>query len=230
MTDRPPPSDPPASVPADDSDDSDEPLEPATSADGEPAAPGMMARNQARNREEVVAAAVRLFLERGYDAVSAEEIAVAAGLSRRTFFRYFGSKDDVLFHRHVELLAEFRALLFDPKENGDLDHLHRTLHAMFNRDWSDQDRAVNRIIMTLPALRARSDTFNTDYERVISDRLIALGHDEIRAGLLAGAVMGTLRAGRMLGLRIDSGRPADIIDAALRVLAEPWPSAPDPTE
>ena len=72
-------------------------------------------------------------------------------------------------------------------------------------------------------VRARSDELSADFERVIAERIRLRGHDEIRAALLAGACMGTLRAGRILAMERGPDAGRQIIAEAIRVLAEPWP-------
>ncbi len=47
-------------------------------------------------RGEIAEAAMELFLEKGFDATTVEEIAQAAGISRRSYFRYFSGKDEAL--------------------------------------------------------------------------------------------------------------------------------------
>ncbi|PRI10153.1 TetR/AcrR family transcriptional regulator [Leucobacter massiliensis] len=56
-------------------------------------------------------AAIRHLAERGYDATTAEDLAEALGLSRSTFFRRFGSKDDVVFADHDHALAQLDGFL-----------------------------------------------------------------------------------------------------------------------
>ena len=53
-------------------------------------------RQRAQIRVDIRRAAFRLFIERGYDAVTTEEIAAAAGVSPRTFFRHVPTKDELL--------------------------------------------------------------------------------------------------------------------------------------
>jgi AcrR family transcriptional regulator len=53
-------------------------------------------RQRAQIRADIRRAAFRLFIERGYDAVTTEEIASAAGVSPRTFFRYVPTKEELL--------------------------------------------------------------------------------------------------------------------------------------
>ena len=53
-------------------------------------------RRRLETAAEVSRVAMLLFAERGFDAVTVDEIAAAAGISPRTFFRYFASKDDIV--------------------------------------------------------------------------------------------------------------------------------------
>ena len=62
-------------------------------------------------RTAVVAAALELFERQGFEATSVEQIAQAAGVSRSTFFRQFGGKEDVVFADHEVLLDELREWL-----------------------------------------------------------------------------------------------------------------------
>src|SRR6476659_6944638 len=68
-------------------------------------------------RTDVVAAALELFERQGFEATSVEQIAQAAGISRSTFFRQFGGKDDVVFADHELLLDGLRAYLAEPHDN-----------------------------------------------------------------------------------------------------------------
>jgi AcrR family transcriptional regulator len=57
---------------------------------------GLRERTRRAVRAELVSEAMELFLDKGFESTTVEDIAVAAGLSRRSYFRYFASKDDVL--------------------------------------------------------------------------------------------------------------------------------------
>ena len=60
---------------------------------------GLRERKKQRMYQEVSETAIRLFLEKGFDAVSVAEIAAAAGISKPTLFRYFPAKEDLVLHR-----------------------------------------------------------------------------------------------------------------------------------
>lgn len=69
------------------------------------ATPGLRERKKQRTREAIVEAAFELFAERGFDGTTIAEIAEAAEIAPRTFFSYFPSKDDVVFHDFEEQYA-----------------------------------------------------------------------------------------------------------------------------
>src|SRR4051812_43988865 len=70
-------------------------------------------------RDALVAAAFQLFLERGYEQTTVDDIVALAGVGRRSFFRYFPSKEDVVFPDHEGCLADMTAFLGDGTDEDD---------------------------------------------------------------------------------------------------------------
>src|SRR3954466_3198779 len=80
---------------------------------------GRREQKKNRTREDLVAAAVKLFAERGFDETTTEDIAEAADVSQRTFFRHFPSKEAVLYGDEEAMEAAFRdAIVARPDDEG----------------------------------------------------------------------------------------------------------------
>ncbi|WP_147264659.1 TetR/AcrR family transcriptional regulator, partial [Streptomyces sp. NBRC 110611] len=60
-------------------------------------APGRRERKKAQTRKALADAALRLFLERGYDGVSVKDVAEAADVSVTTLFKHFSGKEALVF-------------------------------------------------------------------------------------------------------------------------------------
>ncbi len=119
--------------------------------------PDWRQRKKNATRDRIRASALRLFSEQGYDATTVEQIAVAAGVSHMTFFRYFPAKEDVaLSDSYDPLLA---ALLEQTPDRWPLIDRIRTALLQGLRQLHDADRgtllAQNKLIIATPALRER---------------------------------------------------------------------------
>ncbi len=113
------------------------------------------------------AAAIRRLAERGYEATTAEDLADAVGMSRSTFFRRFGSKDDVIFSDHDHALAQLEAFLGatqlaagEALVQGTADVLR-----LLTRD-PEAARLRFELMRETPALRDRELVITHRYERV----------------------------------------------------------------
>lgn len=126
------------------------------------------------SQHAVVAAAIELFDAQGFDQTSVEQIAKAAGLSRSTFFRQFGGKDDVVFADHEVLLDELREFLAQPHEDPWQAVCEASLH-VFSHFAADPDLARRRyaVVRTVPTLRDREIVTVFRYERLFDEYLRA---------------------------------------------------------
>lgn len=115
-----------------------------------------------------------LFSEGGFDAVTVKEAAREVGISRATFFRYFGSKEDVVLAALEGSSVDFGSILanLSPIEGENAwQLLHRTFRQGLAHidDNPEQERARLRMVHTTPSLRARL----TDRRLIHEDSLTA---------------------------------------------------------
>ena len=161
-------------------------------------------RKKDQTREALAQAAFALFQDKGYEATTVAEIARAANVSRRTFFRYYATKDALLFVEDSENLEHFRVLL-GAAESGDDDlaHIRRACLALAEGYMRDRDQilARARIIESSPVLGKQERQQDLSWERAIAESLLSTGGlnsnpslRERRARMLAGAVFGAVRA------------------------------------
>ncbi len=124
------------------------------------------------SRTAVVAAAIDLFVEHGYDQTSVEQIAQAAGVSRSTFFRQFGGKEDVVFADHEVLLAETRAFLAQSHPDPWVAVCESSVR-VFRHFAADPELARRRyrIVREIPGLRDREIVTVFRYERLFDQYL-----------------------------------------------------------
>ena len=117
-----------------------------------------MAANDEDLRGRLQRTALKLFSERGYDRTTAAEIAAQAGVTERTFFRYFADKREVLFDGEAVLRNALTASIADgPDGLGALDTLFRAFRSVLplleaNRPFS---KPRQEVIAGTPALAER---------------------------------------------------------------------------
>src|SRR6478735_9236693 len=87
---------------------------------------GLRELKKEKTRTQLMSIAVVMFDERGFDEVTVDDIVSAAEVSHRTFYRYFPSKEDVLFGDHNEKLESFRRAMAErPADESIFDALRR---------------------------------------------------------------------------------------------------------
>ena len=124
-------------------------------------APGetLVERRRRLVRADLARVAVELFAERGFDAVTVDDIAAATGTSQRTFFRYFAAKDDVVLEYERQLWQRLAtALEARPLAEGPVTALREAFRTTSHVEPADRAHVVQlgRILDAAPALRARA--------------------------------------------------------------------------
>jgi AcrR family transcriptional regulator len=123
-------------------------------------------------RSEVAEAALDLFTDNGYDPTSVDDIALAAGISRSTFFRQFRAKEDVIFADHEALLDELGSYLAASHPDP-WAAVCQAAALVFGKFSERRETAQQRfhVVQAVPALRDRETIMAFRYERLFSDYL-----------------------------------------------------------
>ena len=175
-------------------------------------------------RMHVVAESIRLFSEKGYESTPVDEIAAAAGVSRRTLFRQFRSKEDLIFADHetlLELVADH--LADDSRRDGDpWWAVCEAAELVFAHYATIRDLAMRRyrVVSQVPALRDRELVTTYRYQRVFEDFLRTARPDVPRVRIIAfaGAVTGAHNYLLRSMVRGDDGATAESLRRELRAL------------
>jgi AcrR family transcriptional regulator len=179
---------------------------------------GRSPEGRAEVRRELVAAAVTLFRTRGYEETTVDDIAAAAGVGRRTFFRYFRSKEDAVSPDHDSALARI-AEIFEtahPTEPA-ASLVLRAGETVFDLYADDAALSVERFRLTheVPALRDRESASVDHYRRLFTRHLRRRFADEPDGELRAAVIGAAVVAAHNLALRawLAEGAPADGVEA-----------------
>ena len=125
-------------------------------------------------RARVERAALALFTLRGFDAVTADEVADAAGISRRTFFRYHPTKADAVWGDFARHVARLDRLLRDADDSAPVMATICSAYVDVN-DYGPDDLPVlrqrMRLILTEPALQAHSQLRYAEIDRVVAEHV-----------------------------------------------------------
>ncbi|MEU2285306.1 TetR family transcriptional regulator [Streptomyces sp. NPDC013178] len=175
-------------------------------------------------RDALVAAAFQLFLERGYEQTTVDDIVALAGVGRRSFFRYFPSKEDVVFPDHERCLADMTAFLaasdagHEPvRRVCDAARLVLLMYAE-NPSFSVQRY---RLTKKVPGLRAYELSVVWRYERALAEylrgRFAGRPDGNLRADVIAAAVVAAHNNALRSWLRSNGeGDASATVDHALR--------------
>lgn len=187
---------------------------------------GLREQNKARTRERLAATALSLFEERGFDEVTVEEVAEAAMVSPRTFYRYFGSKEGVLYPDQEDRQVLVReAIIAHPAKDPPLAAVRAGVLVLASLAAGEVDLARRRMRLagSTESLGAyERTTLMPRWEDAIAEAIAArLGVDvdiDVRPRLLAGIGMAVMIS---LGqtFRLDDV-PADLEARVLARFAE----------
>ncbi len=163
-------------------------------------------------RSQVVEAAVKLFDERGYESTSVDDLARAAGMSRSTYFRQVGGKEDAVFADHPLLIEELRAWM-DGRDSDPWTTVCAASERVFAHLSADLALARRRYtaVRAVRALRDREIITERGYEHLFSDHLRGSvpGLETVDAIGFAALVTATHNHFLRLAVRTESDEPAE---------------------
>lgn len=166
------------------------------------------------DRRSAMLAAVRLFTDSGYESTTMDDIAEATDMSRRSLFRRFGSKEDVLFAEHDELLVTVQRYL-EASPDPPLRAVCSAATLVFQAYVGSPKLSVarHRLIRAHRRLRDREIAMSARYQEAFSRHLAVAEEDgphALRAEVMSAAVIAAHNAVLRSWLRLPHPEQADL--------------------
>lgn len=187
---------------------------------------GARERRRRETRQQIAQTGLRLFLANGYEQTTLDAIATEAGISRRTFFAYFKSKEDILFVWQYEgwgaVWDDLRTV--SPDENP-LEAVRAVFLTHLARHANDEMRAIDRLLRSSETLRARKQAAYEEHERALFATLCEVWRQPQRRPalrMLAMACIGVVRLSLEVWNQQESTNRAiaDVLEEGFAALKE----------
>ena len=191
----------------------------------------MTLRDHARGaiRYEVMRHAWSLFAEQGFEATTVDQIAAAAGMSRRTFFRYFAGKDELVLARLIEAGDRLVDAL---RERPADEPVWRALRAAFDvivipqEEQAERSRALHLMLRAEPGLGGSMLERDRRWRELLTPLVAArLGPrartsgPDIRAEAIASSALACLEAAQEMWSTHPASSLAELVDEAMDTMA-----------
>jgi AcrR family transcriptional regulator len=176
-----------------------------------------------RTRARLLSAAYQLFADRGYEQTRVADIAAAADVTEMTFYRHFGSKDQLLIDDPYDPLIA-GAIGEQPHELAPLTRTVRGIRLAWRRLPITDDGPIRlrvAIAAATPALLPVLRASTAATEKAITEQLVADGAHHTESAIAAAATMAALMTGLTRWAVADGGRLVDAVERALDVLEQP---------
>ncbi|AOP50720.1 TetR/AcrR family transcriptional regulator [Streptomyces lydicus] len=181
---------------------------------------GRRERKKAATRQKIADAALRLFLERGYDAVGIRDVAAEADVAVTTLFSHFASKEALVFEQDADFEQRLtRAVTGREPQEPLIPALRREIQALVRHCTADSAAPIWHMIDTSPALR--------EYEESMR-----LRHAESLAAAIAAdpGLSRTTTAGRAIARFVidayavarEAADPEAAVDEVFRMIEAAW--------
>jgi mycofactocin system transcriptional regulator len=190
------------------------------------APPRRAGRRPVTSRSEIEHIALDLFTDRGFDTTTVDDIATAAGIGRRTVFRYYASKNDIPWGAFDDQLHRMRATF--AALPTDLPVMAGVRAAVLDFNEVDPDeqpwhRRRLRLILGTPALQAHSTLRYASWRRVVAEYAasrLGLATDELVPQTIGHASLGVALAAYERWLTEENGELRELLDAVFRHLED----------
>jgi TetR/AcrR family transcriptional regulator, regulator of mycofactocin system len=188
-------------------------------------------RPPSTTHEEIGAIALELFRSRGFEETSVEDIAAAVGVGRRTIFRYFPSKNDMVWGDFDWVIGRLREHLEEAGEEVPLAEALRRAAILSNRYPAEQLPGLRirlTLITTVPALQAHSMLRYAAWRRVIAEwagRRLGQAPEELLPSAISHLALGASMAAFTRWVEDPGADLERCLDEAYRLVAVGIPEA-----
>jgi TetR/AcrR family transcriptional regulator, regulator of mycofactocin system len=198
------------------------PMAAVSASEEEPSADGRRATSAA----QLSHVGLQLFFERGFDETTVDDIAEAAGIGRRTFFRYFPSKNDLPWGDFDTLVERMRRQLQNVPDDVPVIDALRDAVLEFNRYPAGElthHRQRMALLLRVPTLVAHSTLRYESWRGIVAEfvaRRQGVPVESLEPQVIGWTLLATSLASYEEWLRTDGRDLLDILDAAIAQVAE----------